>query len=408
KPYHKNIQECVYGSHCNRKTGYCECIGNYPLEVPQLNGCLRTENLGQHCVHSKQCEHTLNAICVDKDSVELNKVELIGNQLLRKYYRRQRQVFDRIGEKYGSADGYKSMGRCQCRAGHWIKTKGSLITCEKQRLLNSDCIGSHTCLVLDSNSHCDALRGHCICDAGYGYDTDRNQCRLNSIKVGFSCINEKECRNWDINTLCSSTICRCIPEYEYDFNSQRCKPVVAEKMCGYGLKWDDNTGGCEALHLYGLRQNDYRFFSTDKLLETIVIVIFCCVTIAILRFWRNILPQHIYTNQTGMFSDFSYTNRVPRRRHSRNSVSRSGRVIQLRVNLDSPDSQFLPEEAFVDLPLTASQSSLPPYTPTTTVDLNHDSQPPPYTDDPTDDPPTYEEAIALSQTTQSDDKVNDK
>lgn len=96
-----------------------------------------------------------------------------------------------------------------------------------------------------------------------------------------------------------------------------------------------------------------------------------------------------------MFSDFTHPNRVQRRRSSSrsNSLARRGRVIQLRVNLDSPEpsNDNSSNEMIVSLPVATSHSSLPSYESTNNPLSQNTSQPPPYTDEP----PSYEEAMAL-------------
>ena len=207
------------------------------------------------------------------------------------------------------------------------------------------------------------------------------------------CRRNEECENWDRNMECLNGVCLCKKRYALNGNSW-CNLVVESKSlshpCEYGLKWDQSVNECRPMPLYDVRTGEYRFFSVDKLLETIVIVIFCFVTIAFIRFWRYILPQNIIAeSQTGIFSDFSHANRVQRRRSNRSNSVSCARIVRLRLNLDSPqpNQSCLSEEAFVALPLTSSQSSLPPYD-SAQVNTQMTSY--------SDEPPTYEEAMALS------------
>ncbi|XP_054162418.1 uncharacterized protein LOC128960373 [Oppia nitens] len=404
----KTKHECFYPfSWCNKRVRRCECSPNYSIGLWPLNACVGYQKLGDYCVYSMQCSKTFNAICVDKDSVELNSVESLTGQLVHQYYISQFGVPPLLSQYFiksnKSQNGYKTLGRCQCKDGFKpMNPRDGNGWCQTVFLNKVICLGSHECLNTDPNSHCDARNGRCLCDSGYIYDTDSNKCQPITKHFGDFCNNDIECQMRDSYMNCRYSQCLCQKGLDFDFITQRCKQSSKEKKkCGLDYRWDDSVGDCEPL--YDVRPHDYRFFSANKILETIVIVIFCCVTIALMRFWRNILPQHIWlASQDGMITEFTHTNRVARRRSSRNALlNRSnGRVIQLRVNLDSdsPETQYLSDQTFVELPLTASHSSLPPYEVANNISAvtDNESQPPPYSEDP----PTYDEAMALSQTNQ--------
>ncbi|CAG2173806.1 unnamed protein product, partial [Oppiella nova] len=242
----KKSFECFHPtSHCNRKQGFCECNKKYPVEIPELNVCLTKQKFGDRCVHSIQCQH-LYAICVDTDSVELNRFELIGIQLLTEYYRKLSFLNFGGTNRSIKVDGYKSLGNCQCRPGFRPVATLKGIICQMTVLNDIECVGSHQCLQMDSNSHCNAKIGRCYCDTGYIYDTDRNECRISPKKFGDNCNHEIECLNWDTNMDCRYSQCICKSGYNFDMNTQRCKPTDRdEKKCAYGLKWDETSGECE-------------------------------------------------------------------------------------------------------------------------------------------------------------------
>jgi len=91
-----NLTECPFGAECNKVLGLCQCKPEYPIYLSERIPCLNYSKLGERCIYSFQCSRTLNAVCYDKYSNELNTI-------VKNY-----DYYEYVIENYG---------KCQCEYG---------------------------------------------------------------------------------------------------------------------------------------------------------------------------------------------------------------------------------------------------------------------------------------------------
>ncbi len=357
---------------CNKRIGRCQCKPGFPILLSQFSPCLSYRELGEECIHSSQCNKTSNAFCFD----ESNGVELNDLQNLEQWFAAE---VENKYKKYSYRP--KNNGKCKCKAGYAMNVANE---CHRVHVSQLLCDGSYQCMSWDLNSHCSRKTKRCTCDVGYFYDTDHDKCVISSKKLGDLCITDIECRSWDLNMNCRLSVCVCRYNYFYDSMTQICKPLSALR-CKYGYEWNELSGECHNNRSHG--SNLKVGLTPDRLLEMIVTLIFFVIVLFMVRNWPKCLPSNRFVPQTEQ--------RINRRRHrrSRRSSLGSPRVIHLRVNLESHDSDCLDEESAINVSPThsPSASSLPPYEFSFNSGASADSQLPPYSDAP----PTYEEAMAL-------------
>lgn len=349
--------------HCNRRIGRCQCKPEFPILLSQFSPCLNYRELGEECIHSSQCNKTSNAFCFD----ESNGVELNDLQNLEEWFAAE------VENKYNKYS-YRpeNNGKCKCKAGHAMNAANE---CYKMHISGLLCDGSHQCMNWDLNSHCDRRTKRCTCDVGYFYDTDLDKCVISLKKLSDFCINDIECRSWDLNMNCRQSVCVCRYNYFYDSMTQRCKSLSTPR-CKYGYEWNELSGECHNNRLHG--SNPKFGLTRDRLLEMIALPIFL-VILLLMIYGPGFVPR---THQ-----------RINSQRRSRTSSLGHPRVIHLRVNLESHDSNCLNEESVMNVSPNAcsasSDCSLPPYEFSSGAPSG--SQLSPYSDAP----PTYEQAMAL-------------
>lgn len=393
---------CPYSTECNQTTGFCYCSQLYPILVDQSRPCLMRKYLGEFCVHSAQCAHIDDAICIanTRTREELKSIPLMESTFL------NRQMI-KNPEKFLPRKDY---GRCDCRPGYWANPK--IAVCRPMRLNSLECSVANRCP--DPNSHCDQHRRKCVCDLGHNYSLEHDRCLLNTDMIGVFCKTNSDCQSRDEHSVCILDRCVCINNHYYD-SIRGCQSAY---HCKEGQTWNEFSKSCEPttyiLYTNGLQFENKEFKRDWHKFTPKMLIFFMSISIMIfmMKNRRSIFPtiSHLNLERNRSWNLFSGVSSFPP--YDSRRLSAAGFDHRVRV----PASAF--NSAAHAAHLTGSHDSSlmgPPWTRRLSMESNlslpayeppsngqegparTDSPPPSY-----DELPSYEQAIKCVDSKASD------
>lgn len=229
------IDSCVpLNRTCNGESGECECPTGQPVQLSPQIPCLRYRNLGEVCLHNRQCSQVKNAVCV---ATFLFPVEINSIPTYKQWF-----FYNQINDDEDDDVNFllnKMYGRCRCKTGfRTVPGRQCVYTGRNTRVA---CNQTNDCRTLVPGSLCDHKSGFCRCRSGRYLD--QGQCQPVANLHGQYCLANSDCLQSNSSMDCINSRCVCSTGY-YFRNETGC---VQNKRCSPGHMWNNTHLICQPL-----------------------------------------------------------------------------------------------------------------------------------------------------------------